>query len=416
LKELAAGLVSAAARGFVKTREYVALCDMYSSPSAVWRLALHSRFRLLPMEMKLDWPLPIAEARFDEHRTALATLACADGFEGIVVRTLPHNFPRLYLEGHAAARASVLAGLGEPPRVVTSAVGWNFNEPFKYFAAEAREKGSRLVSVQHGGGYGMFRFSGPELHESRIGDSYLVWGWARSGGRTHRDLPRPAVSSPRSVNGGTGRGDDVLFVATAHPRYLYRFHSMPVGSQWLDYFDWEVRFLGGLSNRLRSAILFRPYGHDYGHAVRERMVERFADLRWDDGRPFQKRLRQSRLVVIDHCGTGYLEALAANVPTLLFWDPERWEMRAEAEPYFHDLRRVGILSDSPEAAAAKMSEVYDDPWSWWGGVALQGVREAFVSRYALAREDWVDCWSKALQEELSLSRAGRAQPPIQAVG
>ena len=80
------------------------------------------------------------------------------------------------------------------------------------------------------------------------------------------------------------------------------------------------------------------------------------------------------------------------------------EVRDEATPYFEDLRKVGILWDSPEAAAKKVTEIYDDPWSWWGSEAVQEVRKRFVDRYALARENWVDCWVKALEEEVALAK------------
>ena len=112
-------------------------------------------------------------------------------------------------------------------------------------------------------------------------------------------------------------------------------------------------------------------------------------------------------MVIDHPGTSALEVLAANIPMVLFWDPKWWEMRREAEPYFEGLRKVGILWNSPETAAAKLAEIYHDPWAWWGSSEVQQARKNFADRYALAREDWADCWAKALAEELSLSRKER---------
>jgi putative transferase (TIGR04331 family) len=100
--------------------------------------------------------------------------------------------------------------------------------------------------------------------------------------------------------------------------------------------------------------------------------------------------------------TTFLEALVANIPTILFWDPTRWEMRDEAEPYFEELRNVGILWHSPEAAAAKVDSVYEDPWEWWGVPGLQEVRQRFVDRYALASKDWARQWAKALKDEIDL--------------
>lgn len=124
--------------------------------------------------------------------------------------------------------------------------------------------------------------------------------------------------------------------------------------------------------------------------------------------PFSQLLGQTRIAMIDYCGGPLLEALAANVATVLFWDPKRWEMREEAQPYFEDLRKVGILWDSPEAAAAKLTEIYDNIEVWWRSEAVQEARRRFAERYALTRTDWVEWWGQALKKEVSLA-AGTAQ-------
>ena len=171
-----------------------------------------------------------------------------------------------------------------------------------------------------------------------------------------------------------------------------------------EYLAWQFRFLATIPDRLRTVLLFRPYGHDYGRAVRKRIRQKFTDIQWDDGQPIHQRLKQSRIVVIDHSATTFLETLVANIPTILFWNPERWEVRSEAEAYFEELRQAGILWDSPAAAADKVTAVYDKPWAWWGNQDVQAVRQRFINRYALARKNWVNCWSNALKEEVALSQ------------
>jgi len=76
----------------------------------------------------------------------------------------------------------------------------------------------------------------------------------------------------------------------------------------------------------------------------------------------------------------------------------------EAESYFEGLRKAGILWDLPEAAAAKVEEIYDDPWAWWGSTVVQETRQIFVDRFASGRKDWVGFWVKALEEEMALSQ------------
>lgn len=378
------------------------LGDLGFAASMAWDMTWRTRLRAIPMGTDGATFVAMPGPTFDQGRLALATLSAGSGFESIFTRSLPYLLPPLYLEGFAEAKEEVQRRWPGVPRLLLSGGDWYFNEPFKYVASEAAIRGARLVAVQHGGGYGTFRFAAAELHESRVSDAFLVWGWAddRAGSK---NVPNPKITAlvaSRQADSESERRRDVLVMTTAHPRYLYRFHSQPVGSQWDEYFKWMLRFLTALPQRVRSVAVFRPYAHDYGHGVRERIAARFPDLRWDSGEPFQRRLRTARLVVIDHNATGCLETLGANIPTVLFWDPDRWEVRESAVPYFDRLREAGILFGSPEAAAAKVSAVYDRPWEWWGDPATQQTRRLFADRYALARSDWQNQWLGVLREEL----------------
>lgn len=389
----------------------VALCHMYIPSKAVWTLAFEMGLGALLyaylMNRGEEWSFTTPGPLFDRRRNDLADLPWKDPFERILTQLLPQNFPTLYLEGYQLAATEILSRQPTFPPVVVSAVGWDFCEQFKFLAAAASRCGSRLVTMQHGSGYGIGRFAPNELHESRVADSYMVWGWADKDVGLHRNLPNPKLSSlltdlARKLD--YHRAETILFVATTAPRYLFRFYSAPVGSQLEDYVVWQIRFLAAAPARLRSTIIVRPHLLDYGHAIRQRVAERFADVRWDDGQSFYQGLQCSRIVVADHPGTSFLEGLVANIPIVAFWDPQHWEVRDEAAPYFEDLRKVGILWDSPEAAAAKVAEIYDEPSAWWQSEAVQEVRQRFVDRYALARKDWVDCWVKVLREEIALAR------------
>src|SRR2546425_11858441 len=90
---------------------------------------------------------------------------------------------------------------------------------------------------------------------------------------------------------------------------------------------------------------------------------------------------------------------SADVPTILFWDPSRWEVRDEAEDAFGGLRTAGILWDSPEAAARALETVYGDPPAWWRRGDVQAARRKLVERYALAQGNGAASWSGVLDEQ-----------------
>lgn len=393
--------------GVLGARWQVALSEMYCPRFCLWSIAWRMGLRALPFGVRCEWSGTMPGPDFDERRERLAIFPSSNEFERVFTQLLSRNFPALYLEAYPWARTETLKRHSKIPSMVVSAIGWYFNEPFKFLAAEAIERGGRLIAVQHGGGYGIFRYTTPELHESRLADSFMAWGWASTGGEACRNLPSPKLSvsylPAKSWQRVVQKPKTILFVATEHPRYLYRFHSTPVGSQWESYFDWQCRFLAAVPQRLRAAVLFRANPNEYGNCLQRRLTEKFGEVRWDAGGQFHRRVKEVSLVVVDHCATTFLETLLANVPVVVFWDPCLWEIRDQAEPYFNGLHQAGVLWESPEAAAAKVASVFEEPWAWWGSDEVQEARQRFVDRFAFAREDWMDCWANALMEEIVLS-------------
>ena len=244
-----------------------------------------------------------------------------------------------------------------------------------------------------------------EHHERRVADTFMTWGWADGLlGHGLDNLPSPMLSSFREPEPQVFEtSKTVLFVSTAHLRYLLRFHSSPIGIHTPAYLQWQLRFLTAIPDRLRRVLRFRPYPQEFGYAVREQITNRLGPIEWDQRRPFARTLRNARIVVIDHLGTTLLEALRCRVPTVLFWDSSFSEVRDEAEPYIEALRAAGILWDSPAAAAAHVAAIYDAPWEWWGREAVQEARRHFVDRYAVAQADWVGAWLKALDDECAMA-------------
>ncbi len=383
-------------------RGRVALMDLDGTRRQAYRLALATRLFAVPWRAAPRWAFALGPPRFDAARLGLRRVPSANEFERILADLLPRLLPTLYLEHYREARGAAVPAVRALPRVLVSANGWLGHEPFKFLAAEASERGRRLVAEQHGGGYGICRAIPLETHEARVADAFLVWGWAGAGAAGLVDVPSiklSAVRRPRRSR--TGRA--ILYVGNDYPRYLYRFQSTPMGSHLEEYFQWQERFLAALPASRRRDVLFRGHPADFGNDARRRVTRIFPEVGRDDGTPFGRRLRQCRVVVIDNLSTTLLEALVADVPTILFWDPNRWEPRDEAVDALGGLRLAGVLHDSPEAAARALEGAYDDPRVWWRRREVQTERSRFIGRYALARGSWTPAWSRVLAEQAALA-------------
>jgi putative transferase (TIGR04331 family) len=338
-----------------------------------------------------------------EWRQELSLPYGGEPFSKIVMTSLGRNIPRIYLEDFKECREWMLARYrrGRFPKVLLNLNGLIANEYGKFLAAEITERGGKILTVQQGGGYGLLRFPGVERHEREISDKFYCWGWAGLEPDPKLDnLPSAKLSNRQRERGSSSFHSKILLMGTAEPRYLNRFQSSPTGRQWEKYVQDTLHFLKELDPKIQGEVLYRGFMFQYGWDMDKRIKTGFPQVKMDDhSRSFQTELRKSRLVVVDHPGTTFLEAVAANVPTLLFFDPCLWEMRDSALPFLDSLRQIKILHDTPESAAAQVSEVYHTVDKWWFSESVQQVRNDFVRHFALNDLKWNRHWLKAIRRE-----------------
>ena len=104
---------------------------------------------------------------------------------------------------------------------------------------------------------------------------------------------------------------------------------------------------------------------------------------------FNDSIANSRLVVSTYNATTFLETMALNIPTVIFWNPKHWELRDEAIDDFEDLKRVGILYHSPEACAKHVSAIWSDVSSWWRAMLFKALEQNFaINTHIFIQKVW----------------------------
>ena len=304
-------------------------------------------------------------------------------FTKILAYMIPRHVPIAYLEGYLE-----LKELGpknrwpRQPKVIFTSNAYQANDVFKAWAAEKTENGSKLVIGQHGGHFGMTPFAFHEEHQIEIADRFISWGWNNNA--RPRIEPLGNFKDARKVKVENDKDGGAVLVQMTLPRYSYHLYAVPVSAaQWNAYFKDQKQFVGGLKDKIRKNLLVRLLRSDYGCGQKPRWRDAFQDVALDDGtRPIIDLLKKSRLYISSYNSTTYLESFSFNFPTLVFWSPDHWELKEETKPFFDLLESVGIFHRTPQAAAEKMNEIWDDVDKWWFHPKTQAAKDAFCARYA----------------------------------
>ena len=291
--------------------------------------------------------------------------------------------PALYLEGFESMRS---AAAQYPVNCLYTTTASDI--PSMFLAAE-RHGYSRLLVHQHGGGYGIDSRSPNEEHERAISDRFYTWGWSEDA--TTQPLPVP----PRISHNAPAMRHGILLRCVNYPRYAYKLQYTYIAGAGQVLIDRTIRFAKAL---VEHGLEISYYAHDYGWNVRQQFSDAHVHI------PEQTKCEGAyTLHTCNYLGTAWLETLAANIPTICFYDPNINVFREAALPFIDELTRVGILHESPDSASDMVLGILDNPQEWWMSGEVQDARLAFVQRYARLEDGWLSAWAEEFSSMAKLA-------------
>ena len=298
--------------------------------------------------------------------TTLKDLADAE-LAAVVCKLLPKYFPQIYLEQFAShKKKSLKVYQSRIPRLIATANSYSLNEEWKKWAAFACSNGSKLAILQHGGMYGANQYSLIQEYELMICDKFLTWGWEDpTNSKIMSSHPTKLMGlSPRKDRKSRTR---ITFIAFEMPLHSYWLASMPVGPQVIDSALSSLEFINSLKNELLHLLKVRPYPTNYGlnaKASYEKLLLKEQILGGED-ESFDHAISDSRIVVSNYNGTVYIQSMALNVPTVIFWDKELWEINSRYANIFQELHSARVLFYSAKECADFVNSNYESIEDWW---------------------------------------------------
>ncbi len=322
-------------------------------------------------------------------------------FEAFASTIIPQQIPTAYLEGYGqlVKKANDLPW-PKTPKLIFTSNSFASDDIFKAWAADKVEYGTPLIIGQHGGHYGVGRWSFIENHEIAISDCFLSWGWADPEEPKVKPVGQLTATRPLGVRHAENR--EALLVTCAVPKYSYYMYSIIVSRQYLDYFGDQCEFVAALPNNIRRNLTVRLHSEDFGWKQVLRWHDRFPTIRLDVGRTNIKDLiRKSRLFIATYNATTFLESFSMNVPTVIYWNTNHWELRDSAIPYFNELKRVGIFHETADSAARHVATIWENVDSWWSSNEVQVVLKRFKLNYCNLPNNLIDRLESSFQEVMS---------------
>ncbi|MDP6495352.1 MAG: hypothetical protein QGI09_08055, partial [Dehalococcoidia bacterium] len=212
-----------------------------SVPRRLKKLASPIAFRQAPATSHIvdaDWRL----SRSGSQIAGFAE-ACS-----VLVRV---HAPAVLLEGF---RSMQRAAPRHPATYLYTANSHIGHTSFRFLSAQWHNQ-TRLLTHQHGGGFGLDRHCVAENHGRAVADRFYTWGWSEGPSTSPLPVPPRVRCNPPTSRSG------ILLKCVNYPRYAYKimYQEMAGANQAL--IERTIRFVRNLAGQDLEVSL---YPHDYG--------------------------------------------------------------------------------------------------------------------------------------------------------
>jgi putative transferase (TIGR04331 family) len=158
---------------------------------------------------------------------------------------------------------------------------------------------------------------------------------------------------------------------------------MPLGPQVSESVEMSIEFVESLEENIAKNLKVRCYPQEYGIYEKERWLRRRPEAKFSEPEDdFESEIQGARLVVVNYNATALLEAVTRNIPTVMYWNFDNWELSPESEFDFQELVRMNILFPTSKLCSLHVNSIWPQLESWWNHPERVAVLDNFRRKYA----------------------------------
>ena len=366
-----------------------------------YKYLLYSTYTGFWNEIKLSFyfnQLPIFIFKIDKYKTEkkinseirgrmFLNFNEKDKFKNFLLKSISMQMPKVFIENfNDLEKFSSLENLpASPEKIVTANALW-FDSFFTYHVAKLTEKNSKIIYIQHGGAYGISKYSWPEEHEKNISDKYLTWGWKdeKFKSKTKRFY---VILKKKKFSWNEKKMKNLLILMRPRKAYFQTPETSSVGIEpYSNYIKFCEKFLTSVSNKIKSETVLRfPFKN-----IRRESFDLFSKLKnykVDNKGSFEEACNNSKIIINTANSTTFCETISNNIPSILVID-KNTPIRENILPIINNLELNNLLFFDPFKAGNFINEIWDnDIKQWWFKSETQNTLNFFREHLARPSKD-----------------------------
>ncbi len=297
------------------------------------------------------------------------------GFESFLSKEILSNIPSAYLENYKVIE-TITNSIPFPkaPKKIFTTLGINRSTLMNQYIAKNIEDGSSLILAQHGGIYFQEEQHFSTIFEKKISDKFLSWGNTKE----KNVIPIGVIKNLRN---NTKRTNKIILEIRKRNSYT---GEIKIDSGFLEakrYLDNMCVFFSLLKGKEISENLYiklhssvKSFWQDKNQFLHHNPKLKFLDKNKD----MIKEINSAKLIIHTYLGTGHLESLAINKPTLILMVNDLSLLNKKSIIYIKKLIKFGIVHRTPESLLKTLERLDDNKLeNWWNNKERQNLLKKY---------------------------------------
>ena len=327
----------------------------------------------LPNYFSIDYKKEIVKLNRIRNNLVL-NFKVKNKYEKYLSKNLFAHLPTFLLEQFNYYNNSYHSYMPDNPKLIfnTNNLWWSTLLMF-YTANMKFKKKSKLVTYQHGFGYGISESNYTD-HEYNISDVFFTWGW--------KDNKKNQKLGINRIFSRDKTADKILFVHRSNKKFPINEEYYYDEFNWIKYLKQLIKIPSLINEEFRRKIVYRMVPENICNEF-QFLKKRISKIEFSDiNKPIDKSIKESKIVVCTFLGTVFLQCIASNIPVISFFNFKRFNISIKNKIILEDLKKHNIIFDNYESLCNHINSKFKSIDEWWFSDKVQRAILKFNNNHA----------------------------------
>ena len=320
-----------------------------------------------------------------------------NGLENFLSDEILNCIPSAYLENFENIE-NIVNKIPYPksPKKIFTTLGIYRSTLMDRYIARNVENGSSLIIAQHGGAYFQHKFHFSSIHELRISDQYLSWGNVKK----KKVIPIGVI---KNLSNNIKKSNKIILEVRKRHGYV---GEIKIDSGFLDskkYFNELCTFFKLLKgNKLCENLFIKLHPTESFWNEKKQFLSHNPELKFLDQRKSMiKEIGSAKLIIHTFCGTGHLECLAINKPTLILFVQNLNLLDNKSRNYIKKFMKLGIVHKTPKSLFRMLEslERNNSIEKWWNANERQNLLKKYRNDFGFLNNEKISNLKDIINEK-----------------